>query len=106
VGTVKLHRLPTPARRIICGDSNQNWLGMTAKEPAAPIELRLDFQRTSVPVYVVGWYAAHPTRHGGENPDCYRLSGRAGRARANYLFADGHASTLDYLQARRTMQRP
>lgn len=117
IGQIQLSRIPRPSNRIIAGDASQYWMGMArdlgnAIVPIAGLNMRMDFERASQVTWGApfpnitgcGWTSGHPNRHGGELTDCRADARRAGKARANYLFADGHAQTLEYTDARRLMQ--
>jgi prepilin-type N-terminal cleavage/methylation domain-containing protein/prepilin-type processing-associated H-X9-DG protein len=119
IGLIQLSRIPRPSNRIIAGDSSQYWMALnndlgTGVVPLVGIERRLDFTRaaqvswanaTDHPnIIASGWESGHPNRHGGDVTNARPNLRQAGKARANYLFADGHATTLEYSDARRLMQ--
>jgi prepilin-type processing-associated H-X9-DG protein/prepilin-type N-terminal cleavage/methylation domain-containing protein len=119
IGLIQLSRIPRASNRIIAGDSANYWMGMgwdhgTAIVPIVGIDRRLDFVRANQVtlanandhpnIVSSGWLSGHPNRHGGELTDARPNLRQAGKARANYLFADGHARTLEYGDARRLMQ--
>jgi prepilin-type processing-associated H-X9-DG protein len=118
IGQIKLSAIPRPATRIIAGDSVQYWLGIYSdaraviSDPVKKAELGMDFLRNTAmqtpdPAFdVTGWVSGHPTRHGGELSHCKAnmSDSRQYNAKSNYLFADGHVMTLDYVEARRALQ--
>jgi prepilin-type N-terminal cleavage/methylation domain-containing protein/prepilin-type processing-associated H-X9-DG protein len=123
IGIVKITSIGKPASRIIAGDATQYWMGVgfynsSYASLGIPRELALDFNRANqlppgaandAALYATtGWSGGHPNRHGGSFADCrYDTKGaKAKQAIANYLYADGHAETLSYVEARRAMQSP
>ena len=103
IGTVKLSSIRFPSERIINGDSVEYHLGIYQYNPADPVGLRQDFARA--PGKDFSWDSGAPNRHGGTLDDCTTEKGSNGLARANYLFGDGHATTLSYMDARRALQK-
>lgn len=125
IGQIQLARIPSPATRIIAGDAVQYWMGVgwdySSQQSSWGLtnDLRMDFNRANqlpsnittgqnaVAVFAVtGWAGGHPNRHGGDFKDCRADAKGVGptKAKANYLFADGHVMSLSYLEARRAMQ--
>ena len=106
-GTVRLDSVPKPVERILVGDSSNNWMGMEqSSDRRTP--LTYDFARSTDPIYATygGFAGGHPFRHNGFASDCdpSARSVTMSRARANYLFCDGHVESLDYITARAKMQ--
>ncbi len=116
LGAIKFYSIKNPTGRIVAGDSDNYWLGMAADRITGTAwkGLELDFSRSDIVPPDrndidprVKFNGGHPLRHGGTFADCApkRLTD-AGRAKANYLFADGHVLTLSYMAARRALQAP
>ncbi len=124
LGLIKYTSIKKGYMRIVAGDSDEYWLGVAtanhSKTGVTPLNYWEDFYRKDWsdahsggdPYAVfqgVPWNGGHPTRHGGNQneKDC-PIQGTASstRARANYLYADGHVQTLDYVAARRALQAP
>jgi prepilin-type processing-associated H-X9-DG protein/prepilin-type N-terminal cleavage/methylation domain-containing protein len=107
IGTLKLESIYKPTERILVADAADNWI---ATEPSSDrrTTLTYDFARSTNPVYAAfgGFSGGHPYRHGGFAKDCdpSAKSPTMSRARANYLFCDGHVESLDYVTARAKMQ--
>jgi prepilin-type N-terminal cleavage/methylation domain-containing protein/prepilin-type processing-associated H-X9-DG protein len=109
VGTLKLTSIPKSYERIIVADAVNNWIGVEdGSRNRAPATLVYDFFRSTDPLYAPfgGFSGVHPYRHAGFALDCdaRAQSVTRYRAKANYLFCDGHAETLDYIAARAKMQ--
>jgi len=121
IGAVKLNWLPMIAHRIICGDAVDIHMGLWDLLTSPPNDMYWDYptinNASGFPTITNGlakvgfWASGDPTRHGGRPQDCWLTKLRPnylgrGRAKANYLYLDGHAETLLYEDARRQMQRP
>jgi prepilin-type processing-associated H-X9-DG protein/prepilin-type N-terminal cleavage/methylation domain-containing protein len=125
MGDVKVNWLPNSAHRIICGDAVDLHMGLWDYLPPNPLyaAARWDYPTVKNAAGIPGttspgsfgplafWISGDPTRHGGRPLDCWKsptapsFLGRS-KARANYLFLDGHAETMLYEDARKQMQRP
>ena len=112
IGTVKIAQIKQSSERIINGDSVEYHLGIFeyngADDAATGGLMKYDFPRPpNSPSYDPAqyWSSGAPNRHGGLPEDCRLVGGRGSRAKANYLFADGHALTMNYIDARRQLQK-
>jgi prepilin-type processing-associated H-X9-DG protein/prepilin-type N-terminal cleavage/methylation domain-containing protein len=124
MGPVKINWLPQTGHRIILGDAVDMHMGLwdrLASQRWGPtiFDFPTAFNQAALPgTNTPGsfglsayWVSGDPTRHGGRPQDCWTTAngpnviGR-GKAKANYLFLDGHAETLAYEDARKQMQKP
>jgi prepilin-type N-terminal cleavage/methylation domain-containing protein/prepilin-type processing-associated H-X9-DG protein len=123
MGDIKVSWLPNSAHRIICGDAADIHLGLWhhLNDPQyrkIPWDFPQKNNESGIPGVVskssiapiAFWVSGDPTRHGGKPADCWDGSdvnpiGRA-KAKANYLFLDGHGETMLYEDARKQLQRP
>jgi prepilin-type processing-associated H-X9-DG protein len=116
VGTLKLSWFPHSAARVLVADSVDlhvsTWGGPL---PPRFAPFNFDFpnnQNASTQEPVPSkyfWYSGAPDRHtsGIRSSDLGNVSSSLrSKARANYLFGDGHAVTLGYEAARRAFQSP
>lgn len=91
VGGVKASKLPNHPRRVINGDSVDNHLAVRYNA----VTRRYDWAVPNTIVPALFFISGAPNRHGGQPRDGLSVYGRQSSARANYLFLDGHAETLD-----------
>ena len=116
VGTVKLSWFPHTVSRVLVADSVDlhvsTWGGPL---PPRFAPFYFDFPNNTNASASDGltsqyfWHSGAPDRHtvGVRSSDLGSVSSPLRtKVRANYLFGDGHASTLGYEDARRTFQSP
>ena len=101
VGAVKLSKLRNITRRVICGDSVDNHIGVSNTVFVPGYGNPWDFpkRQSNDPTPQLYFATGAPNRHGGNPQDANLTSRRKGLARANYLMGDGHAESLDYVSA-------
>jgi prepilin-type processing-associated H-X9-DG protein len=116
VGTVKLSWFPHSAKRVLVADS----VDLHVSTWAGPLPPRFapyffDFPSNNNATTSDGltsnyfWHSGAPDRHtsGIKSSDLGNVSSpMRSKARANYLFGDGHAMTLGYEEARQAFQSP
>jgi prepilin-type N-terminal cleavage/methylation domain-containing protein/prepilin-type processing-associated H-X9-DG protein len=103
-GAVKAVKLPNHSGRVINGDSVDNHIVVVKN----PVTGKYDFPSKDLgytPLLPQLYFrSGAPNRHGGKGRDCLSYwPGRQSSCRANYLFLDGHAETLDAARAARAM---
>ncbi len=116
VGTVKLTWFPHSANRVLVADS----VDLHVSTWAGPLPGRFspyffDFPSNQNATSMDGltskffWHSGAPDRHtsGIRSSDVGPLTSTLrSKAKANYLFGDGHAASLEYEAARRAFQSP
>lgn len=113
LGAVKVSKLPMASRRIINGDSVDNHIGVVSLQSGQITIVKMWLANPPKADWAIGnQYASQlffasgaPNRHGGDPLDARIINGtrRLERAKANYLFLDGHAETLDSVSALRSL---
>jgi prepilin-type N-terminal cleavage/methylation domain-containing protein/prepilin-type processing-associated H-X9-DG protein len=121
IGTLKLAWLPHASDRVLVADSVDLHVSTWAGSPgggALPSRFApyyFDFPSNTNATSQDGltsnffWHSGAPDRHssGIKSSDLGNLNTPLrSKAKANYLFGDGHATTLDYESARRAFQSP
>ena len=102
VGAVKLSRLKNPTRRILCGDSVDNHIGLSNAVFVPGYGNPCDFTKKQVGDVnpQLFFSSGAPSRHGGNPKDANLKSPKKDTCRSNYVFGDAHAESLTYPQAR------
>jgi prepilin-type N-terminal cleavage/methylation domain-containing protein/prepilin-type processing-associated H-X9-DG protein len=97
----KISHLTKPASRVIFGDSRNTWI-----DPNGPTSARPNGFWDFGPVYNVNVGSGDPGRHAAKRWVQSDLEPAYKGMRANYVFVDGHAETLDAEAALQAINNP